>query len=133
MNLLFRDPHRFKATTFDEAVVKLEKLMEISGPDDWARNMESVSRDLKPEYHEQFIRYLANPSGVESNACMESMAKSNLKTEHPGIDMEQLQTYTLVKSEGNKSYIIVKPVSPKTQFEDVESDDEKVPDKTLTV
>ena len=127
MNLLFRDPHRFKATTFDEAVVKLEKLMEISGPDDWARNMESVSRDLKPEYHEQFIRYLANPSGVESNACMESMAKSNLKTEHPGIDMEQLQTYTVVKREGNKTYIVVKPVfeddekNPQTQ-----EDDEKI-------
>ena len=48
MNLLFRDPHRYKATTFDEAVVKLEKLMEISGPLAWAKNMETVSLDLKP-------------------------------------------------------------------------------------
>ena len=126
MNLLFRDPHRYKATTFDEAVVKLEKLMEMSGPDDWAKNMESVSRDLKPEFHEQFIRYLANPSGFESNMCMESTAKKNLKKEHPGIDMEQLQTYTVVKREGNKTYIVVKPVSPKTQFEDAEEDDEKI-------
>ena len=127
MNLLFRDPHRYKATTFDEAVVKLEKLMEMSGPDDWAKNMESVSRDLKPEFHEQFIRYLANPSGFESNMCMESTAKKNLKKEHPGIDMEQLQTYTVVKREGNKTYIVVKPV-----FEDDEKnqqtqeDDEKI-------
>ena len=126
MNLLFRDPHRYKARTFDEAVVKLEKLMEMSGPDDWAKNMESVSRDLKPEFHEQFIRYLANPSGFESNMCMESTAKKNLKKEHPGIDMEQLQTYTVVKREGNKTYIVVKPVSPKTQFEDAEEDDEKI-------
>ena len=126
MNLLFRDPHRYKATTFDEAVVKLEKLMELSGPEDWAKNMESVSRDLKPEFHEQFIRYLANPSGFESNMCMESTAKKNLKKEHPGIDMEQLQTYTVVKREGNKTYIVVKPVSPKTQFEDAEEDDEKI-------
>ena len=125
MNLLFRDPHRYKATTFDEAVVKLEKLMELSGPEDWAKNMESVSRDLKPEFHEQFIRYLANPSGFESNMCMESTAKKNLKKEHPGIDMEQLQTYRVVKREGNKTYIVVKPVSPKTQFEDAE-DDEKI-------
>ena len=127
MNLLFRDPHRYKATTFDEAVVKLEKLMELSGPEDWAKNMESVSRDLKPEFHEQFIRYLANPSGFESNMCMESTAKKNLKKEHPGIDMEQLQTYTVVKREGNKTYIVVKPV-----FEDDEKnpqtheDDEKI-------
>ena len=126
MNLLFRDPHRYKATTFDEAVVKLEKLMELSGPEDWAKNMESVSRDLKPEFHEQFIRYLANPSGFESNMCMESTAKKNLKKEHPCIDMEQLQTYTVVKREGNKTYIVVKPVSPKTQFEDAEEDDEKI-------
>ena len=126
MNLLFRDPHRYKATTFDEAVVKLEKLMELSGPEDWAKNMESVSRDLKPEFHEQFIRYLANPSGFESNMCMESTAKKNLKKEHPGIDMEQLQTYRVVKREGNKTYIVVKPVSPKTQFEDAEEDDEKI-------
>ena len=127
MNLLFRDPHRYKATTFDEAVVKLEKLMELSGPEDWAKNMESVSRDLKPEFHEQFIRYLANPSGFESNMCMESTAKKNLKKEHPGIDMEQLQTYTVVKREGNKTYIVVKPVfeddekNPQTQ-----EDDEKI-------
>ena len=127
MNLLFRDPHRYKATTFDEAVVKLEKLMEMSGPDDWTKNMESVSRDLKPEFHEQFIRYLANPSGFESNMCMESTAKKNLKKEHPCIDMEQLQTYTVVKREGNKTYIVVKPVfeddekNPQTQ-----EDDEKI-------
>ena len=89
--------------------------------------MESVSRDLKPEFHEQFIRYLANPSGFESNMCMESTAKKNLKKEHPGIDMEQLQTYTVVKREGNKTYIVVKPVfeddekNPQTQ-----EDDEKI-------
>jgi len=30
MNLLFRDPHSYKAETFDQAVVKLEKLIEQS-------------------------------------------------------------------------------------------------------
>ena len=40
--------------------------------------------------------------------------------------MEQLQTYRVVKREGNKTYIVVKPVSPKTQFEDAEEDDERI-------
>ena len=125
MNLLFRDPNKYKAFTFDEAVVKLEKLMEISGPLDWARNMESVSRDLKPEYHDKFIRYLANPSGIESDVTicknMEKISKKSFKEEHPHIDMEQLQTYSVTKREGNTTYILCKPAVSN------DDDDEKIP------
>ena len=63
MNVLFRNPDAFKAKTFDEAVVKMEKLIELhSGPRHWATNIISATRDLLPEYEEQFIHYLANPS-----------------------------------------------------------------------
>ena len=145
MNLLFRDPHRYKATTFDEAVVKLEKLMEISGPLDWAKNMESVSLDLKPEYHDKFIRYLANPTGIETDftICknMEKTTQNELKIEHPHIDMDQLQTYSVTKREGNTTYILCEPAVSNDDDDEkipqnqnlIDEDDEKIPDKVFTV
>ena len=59
MNLLFRDPHSYKAETFDQAVVKLEKLIEQSSNPaaDWAENIISATVNLKEEYQEQFIEY----------------------------------------------------------------------------
>ena len=128
MNLLFRDPNSFKAETFDQAVVKLERLMELGNKDDWFDNMESCARDLKEEYHEQWIRYLANPSGIQSDVqlCneLEQCTVSHLQqTDHPYVDVDQLQHYTLTKQEGNVSYI---SVTAAEKPDDEKIDDEKV-------
>ena len=129
MNLLFRDPNRYRAETFDQAVVKLERLMEIGNPEDWAENMESCARDLKPEFHEKWIRYLANPSGIQTDIqlCneLEACAVSELKQhDHPFVDINQLQTYTL-KTEGNINYVTVTAAEEPEEEKD-DTDDEKV-------
>ena len=114
MNVLFRNPNAFKAKTFDEAVVKMEKLIEEhSGPQHWATNILSATRDLLPEYEEQFIHYLANPSSatgdIEFSQQMETLNINEIKAngKHPGVDLDQMQTYKIDKRVGNTTYISV--------------------------
>ena len=125
MNVLFRNPDAFKAKTFDEAVVKMEKLIEEhSGPQHWASNILSATRDLLPQYEEQFIHYLANPSSgkgdVEFSQQMETLTLNEIKAngKHPGVDLDQMQTYKIEKTIGNTAYITVNAAE--------ESDDEKL-------
>ena len=125
MNVLFRNPDAFKAKTFDEAVVKMEKLIELhSGPRHWATNIISATRDLLPEYEEQFIHYLANPSSgtgdLEFSQQMETLTLNEIKAngKHPGIDLDQMQTYKIEKTIGNTAYITVNAAK--------DTDDEKL-------
>ena len=124
MNVLYRDPHAFVAKTFDQAVMKLEKLIEIgSGTDTWGPNILSATKDLEPQYEEQFIRYLANPSGCAGNFVMKNQISNaeqdKLKVTHPHVDFDKPQRTTVVKTQGNVQYLVVES--------DNESDDEKLP------
>ena len=129
MNKLLHDPENYPAKTFDEAVQKLFELNKISNHrDDWGNNIHLATKDLKEEFQEKFIRYLANPAGFESNEklCkeMEALEVSQLGPDHPTIDMERLQRYTLTRIEANE-YSVVVENAPESEIQ-FESDDEKV-------
>ena len=119
MNVLFRDPQSFKATTYDEAVVKLEKLIEqSSGPNEWAPNIISATKDLLPEYHEKFIRYLANPSGVEFENTITVKSEPQQTEEQMAKFYDRFkQTVTIDKVQGNMTFLTVHN----------DEDDEKIP------
>ena len=125
MNTLLHDPEHFEAATFDQAVQKLFELNKISNHrDDWGKNIYLATKNLKDEYKEKFIRYLANPAGFKDNAklCqeMEALEVSQLGPDHPTIDMDKLQRYTLKQTKNNEYTVVVENV------EDDEQDDEKV-------
>ena len=135
MNLLFRDPHSYKAETFDQAVVKLEKLIEQSSNPaaDWAENIISATVNLKEEYQEEFIRYLANPANCTADTMLCTQKENmnmgeDFKKRHPNVDFDQLQRYEMTKEVGTTMYIGVEPV-PCTEDS---SDDEKVQEQVFT-
>ena len=103
----------------------MEKLIELhSGPRHWATNIISATRDLLPEYEEQFIHYLANPSSdtgdLEFSQQMETLNINEIKANgnHPGVDLDQMQTYKIEKTIGNTAYITVNAAK--------DTDDEKL-------
>ena len=127
MNTLLHDPEHYQAETFDQAVQKLFHLNKLSHTrDDWGRNIYLSTKDLKEEFQEKFIRYLANPAGFKPNAklCneMEALEVSQLGPEHPTVDMDQMQRYTLKQTKTNEYTVVV---------ENVESDDEKTPNSSF--
>ena len=124
MNVFLRDPYNFVAKTFDEAVLKLEKLIEMSnGADQWGENILESAKDLLPEYEEKFIMYLANPSGCKTNFTMNrNISKKDfekLKIANPEVDFDQKQRTTVVKTRGNTQYLMVEGIE--------DSEDEKLP------
>ena len=116
MNLLLHDPEYFVARSLDQAISKLHRLNELSNHrDDWGRNIYLATKDLEEKYQEDFIRYLANPAGV--NGTMEPPTDP-LPANHPKIDPNILQTYTLSSMKNKNEYTV-------TVTNTEESDDEK--------
>ena len=112
MNTLLHDPDNFEATSFDQAVQKLHQLNQLSHHrDDWGKNIYLATKDLKEEFQEKFIRYLANPAGFKPNAefCkeVEALEIKNLTLEHPQIDMDVPQKYVLKKTKANEFTVVV--------------------------
>jgi hypothetical protein len=99
-------------------------LNEVSNHrDDWGRNIYLSSKDLEEEYQEDFIRYLANPAGVTGTIGeeIEKIELENLSEEHPTIDYNLRQKYTLCSSKNKNEYTVTV-----TNISD-SSDDEKTP------
>ena len=116
----------YQAETFDQAVQKLFELNKVSHTrDDWGRNIFLATKDLKEEFQEKFIRYLANPAGFKPNeklcAEMEALEVSQLGPEHPTVDMDKMQRYTLKQSKKHEYTVLVENVNVE------EEDDEKIP------
>lgn len=123
MNILNRDPLSYVAKTFDQAVMKLEKLIQMSsGADEWGPNILAASKDLQPQYQEQFVRYLANPSGAKGNFTMKASTPKeleNLQESNPNINFQQKQKTTVIKRQGDVTYLLV-------ESDNESEDDEKL-------
>ena len=82
--------------------MKLEKLIQISsGADEWGPNILAASKDLQPQYQEQFVRYLANPSGAKGNFTMKASTPKeleNLQESNPNINFQQKQKFINAES-----------------------------------
>ena len=125
MNTLLHDPENFEAETFDQAVQKLFQLNQLSHTrDDWGRNIYLATKNLKEEFQDKFIRYLANPAGFKPNEeiCqeMEKLEVSKFSSDHPSVDMDRLQRYTLKQTKKNEFTVIVE------NADDDSEDDEKL-------
>ena len=124
MNILNRDPLAFVAKTFDQAVLKLEKLIEIScGSDQWGPNIIAATKDLLPQYQEKFVRYLANPSGTPGNFTIKAATPeelSKLQDSNPNVNFKQKQKTTVIKRQGDTTYLFV-------ESDNDSEDDEKNP------
>ena len=123
MDKLFHDPHNFEATNFNQFVVKLHKLNELStSPNDWGPNLYHATKDIPDdqELKDRCIRYLANPSGngdVVFSNMQEQVELNSLKGsgEHPTADFDLIQSMKVVNVRVHVVDVEVNPI-----------DDEKV-------
>ena len=109
MNKILHDPEHFEAKTLDESIQKLHCLNSASHHvDDWGKNIYLASKDLDEKFQEDFIRYLANPAGVSGTVGkeIEKNELKNLSEEHPTIDYNTRQKYTLCSSKNKNEYTV---------------------------
>ena len=121
MNKLSRDPLNFKAKTLEEAINKHEELLRVSsGPKDWAFNIIESAKHLLPQYQDGFIKYLANPGGVdfENSEVIQCTAV-------PPREMPTYPEFQVIKQQGNITYIECDSLPQPEHSES--SDDEKLP------
>ena len=121
MNQLLRDPLNYKAKTLEEAINKHEELLRLStGPKDWAFNIIESSKHLLPQYQDGFIKYLANPGGVDytNHEVIECNAV-------PRSEMPNYPEFKVVKQQGNTTYIECDSL-PLCENSGPNSDDEKL-------
>ena len=115
MDKLFHDPHNFEATNFNQFVVKLHKLNELStSTNDWGPNLYHATKDLPDDQDlkDRIIRYLANPSGngdVDLSKTQEKIEQNTFSNEHPEADFDTTQSMRVVKVTGNMVDVEVAP------------------------
>ena len=115
MDKLFHDPDNFEATNFNQFVVKLHKLNELStSANDWGPNLYHATKDIPDDQDlkDRIIRYLANPSGngdVDLSNTQEKIEQNTFSNEHPKADFDLIQSMRVVKVTGNMIDVEVVP------------------------
>lgn len=124
---LLHDPEQAVATTLDQAILKLNSLMKKGHADTkWGFNIYNAAKDLKENFHHDFIRYLANPAGYSAggsiNQEIENMILKTMPDEGKAIIPDDLQQRYVFSRKGDDYDILVQNVA-----ESDEIDDEKHP------